>query len=59
MLLIAAEEMNFTRAPDRLGLYLGVNIATLPNQHRIELAREVIHCCFSKELLARTPGSAS
>lgn len=36
-----------------LDLYLGINIPTNPNQHRIELAREVMYCCFSKELLSR------
>lgn len=37
----------------KLDLYLGLNIPMNPNQHRIELAREVMYCCFSKELLAR------
>ena len=35
----------------KLDLYLGINIPNAPNQHRIVLAQEVIHCCFSKELL--------
>lgn len=37
----------------KLDLYLGINIPTAPNQHRIQLAQEVMHCCFSKELLIR------
>lgn len=37
----------------KLDLYLGVNIPTAFNQHRIQLAQEVMHCCFSKELLIR------
>lgn len=37
----------------KLDLYLGINIPAAPNQHRIQLAQEVIHCCFSKELLMR------
>lgn len=35
----------------KLDLYLGINIPNTPNQHRIDLAQEVIHCCFSKNLL--------
>ena len=34
-------------------MYLGINIPTASNQHRIQLAHEVIHCCFSKKLLIR------
>ena len=37
----------------KLDLYLGINIPTASNQHRIQLAHEVIHCCFSKKLLIR------
>lgn len=37
----------------KLDLYLGVNIPTTPNQQRIELAREVMYCCFSRKLLAQ------
>lgn len=37
----------------KLDLYLGINIPNNPNQQRIELTREVMYCCFSRELLAR------
>lgn len=37
----------------KLDLYLGINIPAAPNQHRIQLAQEVMHCCFSKDLLSR------
>lgn len=35
----------------KIDLYLGINLAPNPNQRCIELAREAIFCCFSRELL--------
>lgn len=35
----------------KLDLYLGINVPTAPNQHRIQLAQEAMQCCFSKSLL--------
>lgn len=37
----------------KLDLYLGVNIPVNSNQHRIELAREAMYCCFTRSLLAQ------
>ena len=37
----------------KLDLYFGLNIPSAPNQHRIQLARESIHCCFCKNLLVQ------
>lgn len=37
----------------KLDLYLGVNVPANSGQYQIELAKESIHCCFSKELLMR------
>lgn len=42
----------------KLNLYIGIDVPLSPNEHRIELAREKVQCCFSEELLKRFyPGS--